>query len=292
MRSLLFVPGDSRSKLDKALGSGADALIVDLEDSVSSGSKEAARSISAAFLAEAAMRDVRPLLFVRVNDLATGLTDEDLEAVMRSAPDGIVLPKAVGGRDIRDLAGRLDRAEARNGIAPGRTRILPIATETARGVLAIGTIPDASPRLCGVTWGGEDLSADIGAEANRDGAGRYTDPYRHARLMTLLTAAAAEVDAVDAVFTAFRDADGLAGECRAARRDGFVAKMAIHPGQVPVINAAFGASPEALQEAREIVALFAADPQAGVLGLNGRMIDRPHLRRAQRLLARNATARS
>jgi citrate lyase subunit beta/citryl-CoA lyase len=281
MRSLLFVPGDAARKLEKALASGADALILDLEDSVALSAKETARRLTAEFLAAHGDDPGRPRLYVRINDLASGLAETDLAGVMPGRPDGIVLPKTVGGADIAALAATL-------AAWPSETGILAIATETARGLLAIGTIPGSSPRLCGIAWGAEDLSADLGAESNRDDDGRYTAPYRHARTMTLLTAAAAEVDAIDTVHTDFRDVEGLEHECRAARRDGFTGKLAIHPAQVPIINRAFAPSAEALAEARRIVAAFADNPGAGVVGLDGRMLDRPHLKRAMRIIARSA----
>jgi len=286
MRSLLFVPGDSRKKLDKALASGADTLLIDLEDSVDLNAKEEARRVAADFIAEHRPSPDRPRLFVRVNGLTTGLIDADLDGVMKVAPDGIVLPKSVGGADVAHLGAKLAVREAEFGLDDGATRILAIATENAAGVFALGTFSGASHRLIGLTWGGEDLSADLGAESNRDETGAYTDPYRLARSLTLLGAAAAGVDAIDSVFTNFRDMEGLAIECRAARRDGFVAKMAIHPAQVPVINEAFTPSPEAIERAQAVVEAFRTNPGAGVVGVNGEMLDRPHLLRAERLLRR------
>lgn len=286
MRSLLFVPGDSPKKLEKGLNSGADVLLVDLEDSVALDAKEEARRVTAAFLSEQSRSAERPRLFVRVNGLTTGLIDADLDGVMRSAPDGIVLPKAIGGADVAHLGAKLAVREAEFGLDDGATRILAIATENAAGVFALGTFAGASHRLMGLTWGGEDLSADLGAETNRREDGAYTDPYRLARSLTLLGAAAASVDAIDSVFTNFRDQAGLESECRAARRDGFVAKMAIHPAQVPVINEAFTPSAEAIGRARAVIEAFRANPGAGVVGVEGEMLDRPHLIRAERLLRR------
>jgi citrate lyase subunit beta/citryl-CoA lyase len=286
LRSYLFVPGDSPRKLDKAIQAGADALIADLEDSVAPSEKEKARGVTAAFLRAARSEAQRPRLFVRVNGLATGLTDADLDGVMAAAPDGIVLPKAVGGVDVSHLGAKLAVREAEFGLDDGVTTIVAIATETARSLFALGTFAGASRRLRGMTWGGEDLSVDIGAQTNRLEHGSYTDPYRLARSLALLGAAAAGVDPIDAVYTNFRDEAGLAAECRAARRDGFVAKMAIHPAQVPVINDAFTPTPEALAHARAVVEAFAREPGAGVVGLDGEMLDRPHLERAERLLAR------
>ncbi|RDI61004.1 HpcH/HpaI aldolase/citrate lyase family protein [Microvirga subterranea] len=286
MRSLLFVPGDSRKKLDKGFASGADALLIDLEDSVALDAKEEARRVTAGFLAEAVPMADRPRLYVRVNGLTTGLTDADLDGVMQAAPDGIVLPKTVGGADVSHLGAKLAVREAEYGLSDGATRILAIATENALGVFALGTFAGASHRLMGLAWGGEDLSADIGAEANRDEAGAYTEPYRIARSLTLLGSAAASVDPIDAVYTNFRDLEGLGAECRQARRDGFVAKMAIHPAQVPVINEAFTPSEEALARARAVIDAFQANPGAGVVGVGGEMLDRPHFLRAERLLKR------
>jgi citrate lyase subunit beta/citryl-CoA lyase len=286
MRSLLFVPGDSTRKLQKALTSGADALLIDLEDSVALAAKDEARRVTAGFLTEVGGQADRPRLFVRVNGLNTGLIDADLDGVMSARPDGIMLPKAVGGPDVSHLGAKLAVREAEFGLQDGSTRIIAIATENARSVFALGTFAGASQRLVGLAWGGEDLSADIGAETNRHPDGSYTSPYRFARALTLLGATAAEVDAVDSVYTNFRDMDGLAAECREAQRDGFVAKMAIHPEQVPIINEAFTPSKEALSRARAVVEAFENNPGAGVVGLGGEMLDRPHLKRAERLLAR------
>ncbi len=286
MRSLLFVPGDSPRKLEKGLTSGADVLLIDIEDSVALSAKEEARRITAEFLSEHRAKAERPRLFVRVNGLNTGLIDADLDGVMRSGPDGIVLPKTVGGADVAHLGAKLAVREAEFGLDDGATRILAIATENAAGVFALGTFAGASHRLMGIAWGGEDLSADLGAQTNRDDDGSYTDPYRLARSLTLMGAAAASVDAVDSVFTNFRDMAGLEAECRKALRDGFVAKMAIHPAQVPVINDAFTPSQQAIEQAQAVIAAFAANPGAGVVGINGEMLDRPHLLRAGRLLKR------
>jgi len=286
MRSLLFVPGDSARKLDKGIGSGADALILDLEDSVAPAGKEAARRTTADFINAVRGEAGRPRLFVRVNGLATGLIDHDLDAVMAASPDGIMLPKTVGGPDLSHLGAKIAVREAECGLDDGATTIVAIATENARGVFGLGTLAGASRRLVGVAWGGEDLAADIGAEANRDAGGAYTAPYQLARSLTLLAAAACEVDAIDSVYTDFRDLEGLAAECRDARRDGFAAKMAIHPAQVAVINETFTPTDEALARARKIADLFAASPGVGVVGLDGQMIDRPHLKQAERLLAR------
>ena len=286
MRSYLFVPGDSARKLEKGLGSGADALIVDLEDSVAPSAKEAARQVTEGFLREAGKTQSRPRLFVRVNDLASGHTAADLDAVMESGPDGIVQPKACGGADVAHLAAMIAVREAEYALEDGKTKIMAIATETARSIFALGSFRGASHRLTGIAWGGEDLSADLGSESNRDANGHYTDPYRLARSLTLIGASAAEIDAIDTVYTNFRDMDGLAAECRDARRDGFASKMAIHPAQVPVINETFAPTPEEIARAKAIIAAFENDPQAGVVAIDGEMIDMPHLKRARRLMSR------
>lgn len=284
MRSLLFVPGDSARKQEKGLTSGADALIVDLEDSVAPAAKPAARGIAAGFLR--ANAGTGPLLYVRVNDFSTGLIEDDLAAVMPYRPFGIMLPKAVGADDVARLDAALRVHEAESGIEDGATRVLPLITETAQALLLAATNARPTPRLSGLTWGAEDLAAAVGAQSYRDETGRLTPLFQHARTMTLLAASAAGVAAVDTVYPDFRDEAGFARTCAEAARDGFTAKMAIHPAQVAPINAAFTPSPEALAEARAIVDAFAAAGDAGVVAMEGKMVDRPHLRLAERLLAR------
>ncbi|WP_460451873.1 HpcH/HpaI aldolase/citrate lyase family protein [Alsobacter sp. SYSU BS001988] len=286
MRSLLFVPGDSPRKLEKGMASEADALILDLEDSVALEAKAAARDTVLAVLRQARAQPGRPRLYVRVNALDTGLTDIDLDAVMPGAPDGILLPKTSSGVDVQHAAAKLAVREAECELEDGATRIVAIATETARSIFHMGTYAGASHRLSGLTWGAEDLSADLGAETNRAEDGTYADPYRLARTLTLFAANAADAAPIDTVFTNFRDEAGLEAECEAARRDGFTGKMAIHPGQVATINRVFTPSAKALERAARIVALFEAQPGAGVIGLDGEMLDRPHLRRALRTLER------
>ena len=286
MRSLLFVPADSEKKLAKGLESGADALILDLEDSVSAANKPLARETARAFLAAHAARPDRPLLMVRVNALDTGLTDDDLAAIVGARPDAIMLPKSESGRDVAHLDAKLTVQEALAGLPDGRITITVVATETAKAIFTLGTYQGASPRLAGLTWGAEDLSADIGAETNRGEDGRHTEPFRLARALCLMGAVAAGAQPIDTVFPAFRDLDGLRRECEEARRDGFTAKMAIHPAQVPVINQVFTPTPEAIAAAEAVVAAFAAEPAAGVVNIGGEMFDRPHLTRAERLLQR------
>jgi citrate lyase subunit beta/citryl-CoA lyase len=286
MRSLLFVPGDSEKKLAKALTSEADALIVDLEDSVAASAKAAARTTTAAFLAEARALAKRPRLYVRVNGFESGFVAADLDAVMGNAPDGIVLPKCREGADVQRLAAKLAVREAEHGLVDGATRILAIATESAHALFGLASYRGASARLAGLAWGAEDLSADLGAETNRLPSGAYASPYALARALTLVGAVAAEVAPLDAAFTNFRDAEGLRAEAEAARRDGFTAKMAIHPGQIAIINAVFTPSPEALARARAVIAAFEASPGAGVVSLDGEMLDLPHLTRAKTVLQR------
>lgn len=288
MRSLLFVPGDDPKKIAKGLGSGADALILDLEDSVAPSRKAEAREIVRDALR--ARPPSAPRLIVRVNALKSGDIAADLDGVMPGAPDAVMLPKCEGGADIQHLGALIAVREAENALTDGATRIIAIATETPLALFRLGTIPGASMRLEGLTWGGEDLAGAIGSERNRDAAGAYTDPYRLARSLALFAAAAAEVTPIDSVFTDFRDTDGLRAESEASRRDGFTAKMAIHPAQVSVINAVFTPDERAVAHAQRIVALFAENPDAGVIGLDGQMIDRPHLVQARRILARAAAA--
>jgi citrate lyase subunit beta/citryl-CoA lyase len=289
MRSLLFVPGDSEKKLAKALGSEADVLIVDLEDSVVAERKAAARRVTREFLAASSGGPER---FVRVNPLASGLILDDLAAIVGARPDGVVLPKAAGGEDVRRLDHYLAALEAREGVAQGSIAILPIASETAAAMFALASYAGSSARLCGIMWGCEDLAADVGAAGNRTPEGDYLEPFRLARSLCLFGAAAARVAAIDTVFTDFRDDVGLAREARDAERSGFAAKAAIHPAQIAAINHAFTPGEDAVAWARKIVAAFAANPDSGVIGLDGRMLDRPHLRAAERVLARAARPRS
>lgn len=275
LRSLLFVPGDRPDRMEKALGLGADALILDLEDAVDPARKPQARECVAGFLA----RPDRPLpMFVRINPLDSGLADEDLHAVAAGQPDGFVLPKAEGAASVRELARRL------SALGDDASLILPIATETPRAIFQLGSYAEANTRLAGLTWGAEDLPAAIGAISSREDDGRYTPPYELVRSLTLFAAAAADVAAIETVYPAFHDPEGLAAYAARARRDGFSGMMAIHPTQVAVINQAFSPSAEDIAHARAVVAAFAAAPAVGALSLDGRMIDRPHLRQAQRLL--------
>ncbi len=290
IRSALFVPGDSTAKLAKSLSAGADALILDLEDSVAAERKAGARETTLAFLADARKSQARPLLMVRINALETSLADADLDAVVAGSPDAIILPKAEGGAAIAHLDAKLAAREAIHGLPDGEIRILPIATETASALFVAGTYGGVSARLMGLSWGAEDLSADLGAETNRDAEGRFTEPFRFARNLCLAAAAAAKVQAIDTVFVDFRNPEGLQREAEEARRDGFTGKLAIHPAQVATINEVFTPSPAAIARARAVIAAFAEHAGAGVVGIDGIMYDRPHLERAKRLPARAAAA--
>ncbi len=275
LRSLLFVPGDRPERMEKALGLGADALILDLEDAVAATRKDEARAAIRAFLD----RDRSVPLFVRINPLDSSMADDDLAAVLPGKPDGIMLPKAEGAASLKDLDSRLDWAGADG------CKILPIASETPAAIFQMGTYGGVTTRLAGLTWGAEDLPAAIGASTSREEDGSYTPPYQLARSLTLFGAAAAGVAPIETVYPAFKDLDGLAAYAARARRDGFTGMMAIHPTQIAVINAAFTPSDAEVAHARAVIAAFAANPDAGALSLDGKMIDRPHVKQAERIVA-------
>jgi citrate lyase subunit beta / citryl-CoA lyase len=285
MRSLLFIPADSERKLDRGRQSGADAVILDLEDSVVPANRPAARIQARAFLASSRSAGFRR--YVRINPLPSGATLDDLVAVVPERPDGILLPKCLPA-DVRTLGDYLSALETAYGLTLGAIWVIAIATETPAAMLALaghahGGYAGLSARLEGITWGAEDLAAALGGH-NRRLDGIYDDVYRLARTLCLLAAAAAEAAPIDTIYTDFRDGEGLAAECAAARRSGFTAKMAIHPAQIPVINKAFSVTEEELVWAHKVVAAFAENPDAGTLALDGRMVDRPHLTLARRLL--------
>jgi len=286
MRSLLFVPADGGSKLDKAMASGADAVILDLEDSIAPERKVHARIAALEFLRAAQSKTTRPRLLVRVNGLDTGMTDADLEAVVPGKPDAILFPKAEGGATVTHLDAKLAVREAIAGLPDGTIKILAQTVESAAGLFSAGTYRNSSARLIGMTWGPEDLSAELGAEANREADGTLTEPYRLARSFCLFGAAAAKVPAIETIHVDFRNAEVLRRDTELARRDGFTGRLAIHPAQVAVINEVFTPSAEQIAKAIAVVAAFAAQPGAGTVGIDGKMFDRPHLLRAQALLAR------
>lgn len=277
MRSLLFVPGDDARKLKKAAQCAADALIMDLEDSVAAARKDAAREITAAALDHPATGAQRR--FVRLNPFDSGRLPDDLAALLPSGPDGFVLPKASGAQAVRRLSRLLDQAGA-----PAHCSIIAIASETPQAVQALSVDDWRDPRLEGLMWGAEDLAAELGATRNRV-QGRPTQPFALARNLTLIAAKAADVIAIDTIYADFRDEAGLQAEAEDAAADGFDAKAAIHPAQLPPINAAFTPSTAAVDWAERVVAALST-AQAGVVSIDGQMIDQPHLRQARRILQR------
>jgi len=290
LRSLLFVPGDSERKQAKALGSGADALILDLEDSVAAAQLPAARQRVRELLQSQTDRS-RQQLWVRVNALSSGILLQDLVAVFTGAPNGIVLPKAASAADVAEAAHYLTALEVREGQVPGSTRLVVIATETPEALLNLnsyGPVLAADPRtrarLAGLTWGSEDLSAAMGVTHKTDRQGSLTFTFQLARSLCVVSATALGVQAIDGVYLDFRDTEGLKRDIESARRDGFSAKLAIHPDQVGPINEAFIPGPAEVEWAKRIVAAFAASPDAGVMSLDGQMIDKPHLVQARRIL--------
>jgi citrate lyase subunit beta / citryl-CoA lyase len=286
-RSWLFVPGDSEKKLLKTPETGAHALIVDLEDAVALSAKPAARRMTRDWL-EAHKRQItmrKQARWVRINAMETGLWREDLSAVMAGAPEGIMLPKAEGPEQIRQIAAEIYELEQRHGIPNGQTRLMPLVSETPRAALTVMAYMDASmPRLAGLTWGAEDLSAELGASRKRYADGQWTDAFRFVRAQTLLVAHARGVWPIDTLYADFRDEEGTRRAAEAARADGFSGMLAIHPSQVPLINAAFTPTEDELAAAQAIVDTFAANPGVGALQLNGRMLDQPHLKQAKAVL--------
>ena len=284
-RSFLFVPADSEHKLGKAATSGADALILDLEDSVAAAARPQARALAAEFLS----KEYDAEIWVRINPLDSEDALHDLQAVMPAAPAGIVLPKPRGAGDATQLAKLLDVLEQECELQEGRTGILPVATERPAALFTMDAYATATPRLSGLTWGAEDLSAAVGASASRGADGNWLPPYQLARSLCLFAAAAAGVPAIDTVYTDYKDTAGLAEFAAAARRDGFEGMLAIHPDQVEIVNDAFVPTSEETERAQRIVELFAANPDAGTLGMDGEMIDRPHWLQAKRILKRAST---
>lgn len=286
LRSLLFIPGDSEKKLSKADGAGADALILDLEDSVAATNKPRARELVAAHLNERPRGGRTSQLWVRVNPFDTGMILDDLVAVVGAAPDGLMLPKCEGPADVLKLSHYLDALEAQTGVEAGSIKVLPVATETAAAPFTLGDYRAAkSSRLLGLTWGAEDLSAALGASTNLDESGAWLLTYRIVRTFTLLGAKAAGVQAIDTLFVDFRDEDGLRAASRASHAEGFTGRIAIHPAQVAAINESYTPSSAEIAHARRVVAAFETQPGTGTVGLDGKMIDIPHLKQAQAVLA-------
>ncbi|MGR3321209.1 MAG: HpcH/HpaI aldolase/citrate lyase family protein [Sagittula sp.] len=285
-RSWLFIPGDSDKKLGKADGSTADALILDLEDSVAPENKPMARDKVRDHLAARPREGRKPLLYVRINPLDETALD-DLAGIMAGAPDGIMIPKTTCADDVRILSLWLDAFEATHGIEKGSTRIIPVATETAAGTLKLMEFADVPlPRMIALTWGAEDLSAAIGAGTNLDPAtGEWALVYKLARVQVLLAAKAAGCAAIDTLYVDFRDEPGLRQSSSRAADEGFAGRIAIHPAQVDPINEAFAPSAEAVEHAKKVIAAFDANPGAGTVGLGGKMIDIPHLKQARNVLA-------
>lgn len=287
MRSLLFVPGDNEHMIKKALATEADAVILDLEDAVTETQKDNARGLVADVVAASRLLRDRPRIAVRINSFETNRWRDDLDAVMRDPPDAIMLPKPRSGADVARLAAEMDRLEIAHRHTASAVRIIAIATERAASLLAMSSYVGASPRLSALAWGAEDLSAEIGAAAVHDEQGHLTSPYRFARDLCLVTATAARVDAIDQVYVSRRDRSGLEKEARAAARDGFTGKLAIHPDQIAVINNAFTPGAEDVAAARDLVAAFAGrGDRGGAFLYDGRMVDAPHRLRAERLIAR------
>lgn len=286
LRSLLFIPGDSEKKIAKAPDCGADAVIFDLEDAVAPANKRAARELVAWTLADTPKGARKMQYWVRVNPLDTGMTREDLAAVMGGAPDGIMQPKIDGPSCVAQLSAMLDELEAAHGLPPGSTGIIPVATETAKAPFHLGEFADAGlARLVGLTWGAEDLATAIGASGNRLPNGEWHTTFQMVRSLTLLAAHAAGVQAIDTLHADFRDEEGLAASSRQARIEGFTGRLAIHPAQVAPINAAFTPAAEEVAHARRVLEAFAASPGAGTVGLDGKMLDVPHRKQAERIVA-------
>jgi citrate lyase subunit beta/citryl-CoA lyase len=283
MRSLLFVPGDSEKKFAKAQTIGADVLILDLEDSVAPAQKPMARAHVASLLDQKISRNWS--FFVRPNPFDSGLTFDDLAAVVKPGLDGVLIPKADGAHDIVRIGEKLDELESAAGMEIGTVKIGVVATETPIAMFNLASYTPPHPRLVALTWGAEDLAAAIGATSNKEDDGEWTSPYQMARNMCLFASAAAGVLPIDTLYANFKDPEGLEADCRRARRDGFLGRIAIHPAQVETINRCFTPSETEITEAQKIVDAFAANPDAGTLGIDGKMFDIPHLKAAQKTLA-------
>lgn len=279
-RSLLFAPGDSERKITKAGASGADLVLLDLEDAVAEANKPAARALIAEHLKTAERAQPQ---WVRINPLDTGHALADLAAIVPGRPDGIMLPKATRA-EAELLHHYLTALEAAHGLPQGGIRTIVVATETAPAIFGLGNY-GGCPRLAALTWGAEDSATALGATHNRDETGEYDFPYQVFRALALAGAAAASVTPIETIHGDFRDLGGLEKVATKARRAGFRGMLAIHPDQVAVINRAFSPSPAEIERANRIVDLFKANPGAGTIGLDGEMLDMPHLKRAQAVLA-------
>jgi citrate lyase subunit beta/citryl-CoA lyase len=288
LRSWLFVPGDSDKKLSKADGSGADAVVLDLEDSVAAHNRQTARQKVRAFLDARPVSQRKYQLWVRINPLDDSALI-DLAAIVGGSPDGIFLPKIDGPADVAQLSHFLDALEVRDGVKLGHIKIAAVATETPAAPLRLAEYSTTKlDRLIGLNWGAEDLSAAIGASTNLDSNGQWTLTYRWVRSAVLLAAKSAGVQAIDTVYMDYRDSDGLRASCRTSAQEGFTGRAAIHPDQVAAINEAFAPTPEDVEMARKIVAAFDKEGGIGTVGIDGRMFDIPHLKRAKNVLALHA----
>lgn len=283
LRSLLFVPGDSEKKLTKSTSTSADALILDLEDSVAPERTSIARSMAAEFL-KAHPKRTEQQLWVRINPLQTPEALADLVAVMAGKPDGIMLPKPLNAQHAQQLDHYLSALEAREGLTLGSTRIIPVATEVPGAVFDLSSYAGSSPRLLGLTWGAEDLATAVGATSNKDESGEFSFTYKLARSLCLLASAHAQIQAIDTLSVDFKNLQALARDVQGARREGFTGKLAIHPDQVDVINQGFTPSAQEISHAQSIIDAFAKASGAGAVQIDGKMVDKPHLTQALRLI--------
>jgi len=289
-RSFHFVPGGNEKMIAKALTLPADALILDLEDAVTVEKKAEARGVVLRWLQTL---DFGPReRWVRMNPLATGFGEADLEGTIQGRPNGYVVPKPRNAADVRGVSAILDRLEEKHGVPVGSTKLVLIATETPEGLLNIAEVVRASPRIVAGSWGVEDLGAAMGLARTRDVTGNFLDIPRYARVMTALAAAAAEIEAIDTVFTDIPNVEGLRRECQEAATMGFTGKISIHPSQIPVINEAFTPSRQEVQEAQELIAAFEEHRRkgSGAFAFRGQMVDAPHLNRAEKVIERSRRA--
>ncbi|POP52851.1 HpcH/HpaI aldolase/citrate lyase family protein [Zhongshania marina] len=284
-RSFLFAPGDSDRKIEKAIATNADAIILDLEDAVVAENRPTART-----MVRNVLQNIGPTmpgrLWVRVNPVCTDDCLSDLAAITCDGLAGVMVPKPDSAADIDTVSAYLAALERKEGLASGTVKILSVMTETGKGFLNAASYGNAErPRLSGVLWGAEDLSAALGASANTDEDGALSFTYQMARSLCLAAASAGEIQAIDTVYTDFKNPDGLRANSLAARREGFLGKIAIHPNQVDIINECFSPSAADIAHAKAVIAAFAENPGKGTVGLNGKMLDRPHQVQAERILS-------